>query len=77
PTVILAHTIKGYALGSNFPGRNSTHQMKKLNSDDLKLLRDTLELDIADDQLDDPFVAPYFKPSPKNPALEYMHEQRR
>lgn len=77
PTVILAHTIKGYALGSNFAGRNSTHQMKKLNSDDLKLLRDTLELDIADDQLDDPYTAPYFKPSPKNPALEYMHEQRR
>ena len=30
PTVILAHTIKGYGLGSGFAGRNATHQMKKL-----------------------------------------------
>ncbi|MFP7696028.1 pyruvate dehydrogenase (acetyl-transferring), homodimeric type [Trueperella sp. LYQ143] len=77
PTVVLAHTIKGYALGSNFAGRNSTHQMKKLNADDLKLLRDTLHLDIDDSQLDDPYHAPYFKPAPDHPALEYMHERRR
>ena len=32
PTVILAHTIKGYGLGSGFAGRNATHQMKKLKS---------------------------------------------
>ena len=77
PTVILAHTIKGYTLGSNFAGRNSTHQMKKLNSDDLKLLRDTLHLDIDDSQLEDPYNAPYFKPDPKSPALEYMLDRRR
>lgn len=77
PTVILAHTIKGYALGSNFAGRNSTHQMKKLNSDDLKLLRDTLHLDIDDSQLEDPYTAPYFKPEDSHPAMEYMHERRR
>ena len=77
PTVILAHTIKGYTLGSNFAGRNSTHQMKKLNSDDLKLLRDTLHLDIDDSQLEDPYNAPYFKPDPKFPALEYMLDRRR
>lgn len=29
PTVILAKTIKGYALGKHFEGRNATHQMKK------------------------------------------------
>jgi pyruvate dehydrogenase (acetyl-transferring), homodimeric type len=77
PTVILAHTVKGYALGSNFAGRNSTHQMKKLNSADLRLLRDTLHLDIPDAQLEDPYNAPYFKPDPKEPAMEYMVEHRR
>lgn len=77
PTVVLAHTIKGYALGSNFAGRNATHQMKKLNSDDLKLLRDTLHLDFTDEQLEDPYNAPYFVPDPKAPALEYMQERRR
>jgi len=77
PTVILAHTIKGYALGSNFAGRNSTHQMKKLNSDDLKLLRDTLHLEIPDSQLEDPYTAPYFKPAEDNEAYEYMIERRK
>ncbi|WP_216382828.1 pyruvate dehydrogenase (acetyl-transferring), homodimeric type [Arcanobacterium phocae] len=77
PTVILAHTVKGYVLGSNFAGRNSTHQMKKLNSDDLKLLRDTLHLEIPDSQLDDPYNAPYYKPDPHHPALEYVLDRRR
>ena len=77
PTVILAHTVKGYALGTNFAGRNSTHQMKKLNSADLRLLRDTLHLDIPDAQLEDPYNAPYFKPDPSEPAMEYMVEHRK
>ena len=76
PTVILAHTVKGYALGRNFAGRNSTHQMKKLNSADLRLLRDTLHLDIPDAQLEDPYNAPYFKPDASDPAMEYMVEHR-
>ncbi|RTE48782.1 pyruvate dehydrogenase (acetyl-transferring), homodimeric type [Actinobaculum sp. 352] len=76
PTVILAHTIKGYALGTNFAGRNSTHQMKKLNSADLKLLRDTLHLDIDDAQLEDPYTAPYYKPEPDHPAMQYMLDKR-
>ena len=76
PTVILAHTVKGYALGTNFAGRNSTHQMKKLNSADLRLLRDTLHLDIPDAQLEDPYNAPYFKPDASEPAMEYMIEHR-
>ncbi len=77
PTVILAHTVKGYALGTNFAGRNSTHQMKKLNSADLRLLRDTLHLDISDAQLEDPYNAPYFKPDPSEPAMEYMIKHRK
>ena len=77
PTVILAHTVKGYALGTNFAGRNSTHQMKKLNSADLRLLRDTLHLDISDAQLEDPYNAQYFKPDPSEPAMEYMIEHRK
>lgn len=76
PTVVLAHTIKGYALGSNFAGRNATHQMKKLNSEDLKLLRDTLHLDFSDEELADPYNAPYFRPDPDSPALQYMLERR-
>ncbi|MDO4259652.1 MAG: pyruvate dehydrogenase (acetyl-transferring), homodimeric type [Actinomycetaceae bacterium] len=77
PTVILAHTIKGYILGSNFAGRNSTHQMKKLTLDDAKALRDRLEIPITDEQLEaDPYKPPYYMPPADHPALIYMKERR-
>ncbi|MCF2706370.1 pyruvate dehydrogenase (acetyl-transferring), homodimeric type [Arcanobacterium haemolyticum] len=77
PTVILAHTVKGYLLGRNFAGKNSTHQMKKLTAADLKLLRDTLQLDIPDSQLEDPYSAPYYRPDPSEPAMQYALQKRR
>ena len=46
PTVILAHTIKGWTLGKDFEGRNATHQMKKLTKAELKEFRDRLYLEI-------------------------------
>ena len=77
PTVILAHTIKGYALGPSFAGRNATHQMKKLSPDDAKLLRDQLQIPISDEELDkNPGVPPYYKPADDDPALLYMKERR-
>lgn len=78
PTVILAHTVKGYALGSHFAARNSTHQMKKLKLDDLKALRDTLHIPISDAELEaDPTRPPYYKPAADDPALLYMLDRRR
>jgi len=78
PTVILAHTIKGYGLGSGFAARNATHQMKKLKGDDLKALRDELHIPITDEQIDaDPYLPPYFHPGADDPAIEYMLDRRR
>ncbi|ADG75041.1 2-oxo-acid dehydrogenase E1 subunit, homodimeric type [Cellulomonas flavigena DSM 20109] len=78
PTVILAHTIKGYGLGSGFAGRNATHQMKKLKIDELKTLRDSLHIPIEDDQLEaNPYLPPYFHPGPQDEAIQYMLERRR
>ena len=78
PTVILAHTVKGYMLGSHFTGRNATHQMKKLTLDDLKGLRDRLHIPVTDAQLEaDPYRPPYYRPAPNDPALLYMLERRR
>ncbi|KMY22897.1 pyruvate dehydrogenase E1 component [Actinobaculum suis] len=76
PTVILAQTVKGYDLGTAFAGRNSNHQMKKLNSADLKLLRDTTGVPIEDSQLENPYAAPYYKPPEDHPAMVYMREHR-
>ena len=78
PTVVLAHTIKGYFLGKHFAGRNATHQMKKLALDDLKGFRDRVQLPISDAQLEeDPYLPPYYKPADDDPRIEYLHERRR
>ncbi|MDO5627620.1 MAG: pyruvate dehydrogenase (acetyl-transferring), homodimeric type [Mobilicoccus sp.] len=77
PTVILAHTIKGYTLGQHFAGRNATHQMKKLAIDDLKSLRDTLHIPIEDEQLENnPYEPPYYHPGNDDERIEYMLERR-
>jgi pyruvate dehydrogenase E1 component len=78
PTVILAHTIKGYGLGSGFAGRNATHQMKKLKADELKTLRDSLHIPISDEQIDaNPYLPPYYHPGQDDPAIQYLQERRR
>src|ERR1700739_494218 len=42
PTVILAKTVKGWTLGPEIEARNATHQIKKMNAPQLKMLRDRL-----------------------------------
>ena len=44
PTVILAKTIKGWTLGPDVEGRNATHQIKKMTTEQLRSLRDRLYL---------------------------------
>ncbi len=78
PTVILAHTIKGYGLGTHFEGRNATHQMKKLTLDDLKAFRDAQRIPISDEVLEkDPYLPPYYNPGPESPEIQYLLERRR
>ncbi|HTI28746.1 MAG TPA: pyruvate dehydrogenase (acetyl-transferring), homodimeric type [Methylomirabilota bacterium] len=74
PVVILAKTVKGWALGPGIEGRNVTHQAKKLTQDELKVFRDRLELPIPDDKLKE---APYFHPGPDSPEIAYMLERRK
>ncbi|MFI0432005.1 MAG: pyruvate dehydrogenase (acetyl-transferring), homodimeric type [Candidatus Nanopelagicales bacterium] len=75
PTVILAKTVKGFTLGSHFEGRNATHQMKKLTLEDLKALRDTLEIPIPDAQMD-PYLPPYYNPGPQSDEVQYALQRR-
>ncbi len=78
PTVILAHTIKGYGLGHNFEGRNATHQMKKLTLEDLKTFRDKQDIPISDEVLEkDPYLPPYYNPGPDSDEIKYMLKRRK
>ncbi|MBT8193994.1 MAG: pyruvate dehydrogenase (acetyl-transferring), homodimeric type [Acidimicrobiia bacterium] len=77
PTVILAKTIKGWTLGEDVEGRNATHQIKKLNREQLLTLRNTLKLndEIPDEALDVE-DAPYYRPPVESPEFQYMMERR-
>ncbi len=73
PTVILAQTVKGWALGPSVEARNVTHQAKKMSVEELKIFRDRLELPIGDQHLEDP---PYYHPGMDAPEIRYMLERR-
>ena len=76
PTVILAKTIKGWALGPTIEARNSTHQIKKMNTAELKALRDRLKLhaEISDEVLER--GAAVLPAVPGQPRVPYMVERR-
>jgi len=76
PTVILAHTIKGWTLGPDFEARNATHQMKKLNQKALKGFRDRLYLDISDEAIESD-LPPYYHPGVDSDEIAYMNDRRR
>jgi pyruvate dehydrogenase E1 component len=78
PTAILAKTIKGWTLGPEIEARNATHQIKKMNTAQLRRLRDRLYLtdDIPDAALEggDP---PYVRPAEGSDAMEYLRARGR
>ena len=76
PTVVLAKTVKGWALGDNVEGRNATHQIKKLSKVDLLALRDRLSIPVADKEFADG-LAPYFRFEKGSDEYEYLAERRR
>jgi len=75
PTVILAHTVKGWLLDS-FKGRNATHQMKKLTKNDLKGFRDRLGIPITDEEIDGSEIAPFYHPGEDSEEIRYMQARR-
>jgi pyruvate dehydrogenase E1 component len=78
PTVILAKTIKGWALGPSIEARNSTHQIKKMNAAELKALRDRLKLqaEIPDEALETG-EPPFYRPPEDSYEFQYMLERRK
>src|SRR5207253_3074064 len=74
PTVILAKTIKGYGLGKAGQAKNPTHQLKKVDIETLKEVRDQLRIPIADDKLDE---LPFYVPPADAPEMKYLHERRK
>ena len=75
PTVILAKTVKGWALGGAIEGRNVTHQAKKLSEEELRTFRDRLGLPIQDKDIKEG-TAPYYHPGEKSEEISYLLDRR-
>ena len=73
PTVVIIRTIKGYGLGPAFAGRNTTHQKKKADLDDIKFMRDDMSLSFTDEELE---KYPYVKPEDVPELVEYVKSRR-
>mgnify|MGYP003320042902 FL=1 len=73
PTVILAKTVKGYGMGDAGESENTTHQVKKLDLDDLKHFRDRFDIPLSDGELES---VSYYRPPSDSPEMVYMLKQR-
>ena len=74
PTVILAHTIKGYGFGKAGEAQNTAHQLKKLDMETIKAFRDRFGVPVGDDQLEQ---LPYYRPQSDSPEMMYMEKRRK
>ncbi|WP_395787333.1 alpha-ketoglutarate dehydrogenase [Aquimonas sp.] len=73
PTVILAKTMKGFGMGSIGQGRMTTHQQKKLDTDQLRDFRDRFGLPLPDAGLDE---LPFYRPAEDSAELRYLRARR-
>ena len=73
PTVILAHTKKGYGMGSAGQGKMTTHSHKKFDETDLIGFRNRFNLPLSDEQAT---RIDFYKPEANSPEMQYLHAKR-
>src|SRR5450631_1331997 len=74
PTVVLAKTMKGYAMGEAAQGRMTTHQAKKLDSAGLLAFRDRFALPMSDADCEG---LAFCKPADDSAEIRYLQSRRR
>ena len=73
PSVILAHSVKGYGMGETMQGRNVTHQQKKLAEKELKKFCVRFDIPISQEKIND---LPFYKPADSSAEMQYLLKQR-
>jgi pyruvate dehydrogenase E1 component len=73
PTVILAHTVKGYGMGSAGEGQMRTHSQKKLQDDEMLAFRGRFNIPLSDE---DAAVGKYYKPAEDSEEMTYLRARR-
>jgi pyruvate dehydrogenase E1 component len=74
PTVILAHTVKGYGMGEAGEGMNISHSQKKLSDEQLIKIRERFKIPVSDEVL---HHAGFYRPEADSPEMQYLHAQRK
>ncbi len=74
PTVVLAHTVKGYGMGAAGEAQNRTHSQKKLAGDEMIYVRDRFNIPLSDE---DAAAGKYYVPAADSPEMQYMHARRK
>ena len=74
PTVILAHTKKGYGMGSAGQGKMTTHSQKKFDETELIEFRNRFNLPLSDEQAR---RIDFYKPHADSPEMQYLHARRK
>ncbi|BCG49592.1 pyruvate dehydrogenase (acetyl-transferring), homodimeric type [Candidatus Profftella armatura (Diaphorina cf. continua)] len=74
PTVLLIKSIKGYGLGEFGEARNIAHNVKKVDNQGIKSIRDFFKLPIPDSELS---LVPFYKPSINSPEIQYLKNCRK
>jgi pyruvate dehydrogenase E1 component len=73
PTVILAHTKKGFGMGSAGQGKMTTHSQKKFDEQDLIDYRNRFDLPLSDEQAKG---LAFYKPADDSAEMRYLREHR-
>ncbi len=73
PTVILVKTIKGFGMGQVGESVMVAHNVKKMDTESLKIFRDHFHVPLADDQLD---ALPFIRPEEGSPEATFLRQQR-
>src|SRR4051794_13114328 len=73
PTVILAHTKKGYGMGKAGQGRMTTHSQKKLDATELLEFRNRFNLPLSDEQASQ---LAFFRPAEDSAEMRYLRQRR-
>jgi pyruvate dehydrogenase E1 component len=73
PTVILAKTKKGYGMGTAGQGRMTTHQQKKLDTQQLREFCERFALPLTQAQIE---ACAFVRPPADAPEIKYLHARR-
>jgi pyruvate dehydrogenase E1 component len=73
PTVILAHTKKGFGMGNAGQGKMTTHSQKKLDEAELIAYRNRFNLPLSDAQAS---ALEFYKPAADSVEMQYLQARR-